>query len=655
MQRLKLGLVLLTGAIGLSLGGATPSVAAPDAALFGQLSQAHDAAISPDGNQIAILQNHQGTYFVNFIDLTGTRSKSEGLRVVGLGDEVKPNYVTWIDDNRVIVSVRQTQMYRDIPIPTGFLHLIDSTSLESRVVVKPPKKSIRQFNNQVLDWLEDDPDHIIMQFAGERDEQSLPDVRKVAVATGRSEIVKRRFIGVNRWITDSNGVPRVGVGSRDEGKEAFMRILDPTTQDWKTAKDYPGIDPEDMSVVAVVESGRSLVMSAYRGKDTRGLHRYDLVNKTWAEAIYQNDDYDVSQVILSADGNDIIGAMYTGDTTERVLFDDYNNTFDQALDYFEGFQTRYVSESADSRKVLVKVSGTSEPGALYLFEQGRARWILDAMEGLVADDMGVVIALSYEARDGERIPAYMTLPPSITDPADLKNLPTIILPHGGPYARDVKRFDWLAQFFATRGYLVLQMNFRGSLGYGKAFTEAGRDNWEIMQRDVEDGMRWLIGKGYTDPAKSCIAGWSYGGYAALMGVIKTPELYACSIAIAALSDIPSAIDDINDLYNGEEMAKKTFGPLLQDRGLIAANNPVQQADKIQVPVFLAHGENDSAVRFDQYETMKRRLESAGVDGTYMSFENEDHYMSTQANRQAMLEGIEAFLLCVNGESPFILK
>ncbi|MGJ8560420.1 MAG: hypothetical protein ACSHX3_09310 [Litorimonas sp.] len=433
---------------GLMIGLSAPSLmAAPDAALFGQLPLAHDAAISPDGEQIAILQNHQGTYFINLIDLTGSRSKPGELRVVGLGDQVKPDYVKWIDDHRVIVSVRQIQMYRDIPIPTGFLHLIDSNTLAANVVVKPPKKTIRQFNNQVLDWLEDDPNHIIMQFASERDEQALPDVRKVNVATGRSEIVKRRFVGVNDWITDSKGEPRVGIGSRSEGKKAFMRILDPTTGDWETADDYPGLDPEEMSVVAVIDDGRSLVISAYRGRDTRGLHRYDLVKKEWGEAIYQNDEFDVKNVLLSADGNKIVGASFTGEASERVLFGDYNSTFEEALDYFDGYQVAFVDQSADFKTLLLKVSGPSEPGGLYLYKRdGEAKWLLDNMKGLDTDDMGIMIALSYKARDGQKIPAFMTLPPSITDAAELKNLPTIILPHGGPYGRDAKRFDYLAQF-----------------------------------------------------------------------------------------------------------------------------------------------------------------------------------------------------------------
>lgn len=656
MRCVKLGLATVSAVFCFSMTFAGAAQAAPDAALFGQLPQAHDAAISPDGKQIAILQNHKGTYFVNLVDLTGSRSKSEGLRVVGLGDSIKPDYVKWIDDHRVVVSVRQTQMYRDFPIPIGFLHLIDSNTLEANVVVKAPKKSIRQFNNVVLDWLEDDPNHIIMQFASERDEQTLPDVRKVDVTTGRSKIVKRRFIGVNDWITDSNGEPRVGIGSRSEGQEAFMRILDPTTGEWETADDYPGLDPEEMFVVAVVDDGRSLVMSAYRGRDTRGLHRYDLAKKEWGEAIYQNDEYDVKNVLLSADGNQIVGASFTGETSERVLFDDYNSTFEEALDYFEGYQVAFVDQSADFKKLLLKVSGPSEPGGLYLYERGGgAQWLLDNMLGLDTDEMGVVIALSYKARDGQKIPAFLTLPPSIIDPADLKNLPTIILPHGGPYSRDAKRFYYLAQFFATRGYLVLQMNFRGSAGYGKSFSEAGRSNWVVMQEDVEDGMRWLLEKGYANPNKSCIAGWSYGGYAALMGAVKTPDLYKCSIAIAALSDIPEAISDLKNYTNGKAIAERTFGSLMEDKGLMRANNPVQQASKIRIPVFMAHGEIDLPVGFSQYEKMKRRLESAGVDGTYMSFEDEDHYMSNQANRQAMLDGIEAFLLKVNGKSPFILE
>ena len=637
-----------------SLGFSTPARSAPDAALFGQLPQAHDAAISPNGKDIAVLRNQDGNYLIQFVHLG--KQKIEPPLVVSFGKDVQPNYLKWIDDDRVIVSVSQTEMFRNAPLSSGYLHLIHARTGKTKIVIKPPKNGLRQFNNRVLDWLEDDPDHIIMQFAEDGRDQNLPAVQKVRVDTGRAKTIRRPSPGVNDWITDSDGIPRVGLGFRNRGKDFFMRIQDPVSEDWLTVDHFPGINPETDYIVAVTHEGRSLVLSAYRGQDTRGLHRYDLVNKTWAETLYQNDTYDVGNVILSKDGNEIVGASFTGESEERVLFDEYNSTFEEALDTFKDFQVGFIDQTEDGSTLLMWVSGPSEPGGLYFYQRGRrASELISRLKGLENEPMGAVSAIRYTARDGAKIPAFITLPPSITDPAQLKSVPSIILPHGGPYSRDSKSFDWLAQFFATRGYLVLQMNFRGSSGYGRSFADAGRNSWVMMQEDVEDGMQWLIKKGYADPEKTCIAGWSYGGYAALMGAIKTPDLYQCSIAIAALADIPMAISDASSYHNGRARAKRTFGALMDDKDLMKANNPVGHADKITVPVFLAHGDQDEAVQFGQFRKMKSRLERADVDGTYMSFEDEDHYMSNQANRQAMLEGIEAFLLKVNGESPFILK
>lgn len=656
MRCFKFGLITLVGSMSLSMGLTRHAQAAPDAALFGQLPQAHDAAISPDGEQIAILRNHQGSHLVHVIRIDNKESVSTTPRLVTLGEGVQPEYIKWVDNHRVIVSVSQTQMFNDVPMTSGFLHLVDTKTLKGQFVIKAPRKGVRQFNNVVLDWLENDPTHIIMQFSATGKDQNRPDVRRVNIDSGRSKITKESVFGVTDWVTDASGEARVGVGYRNNGNDAFATIQDPVTGDWEKADHYPGIDPETMYFIAVTDEGRNLVVSAYRGQDTRGLHRYDLFEKAWGETLYQNEEYDVSNVIFSKDGNEIVGASFTGETTERVLFDEFNSTYEEALATFDGLNVQFVDQSENSDKLLVRLNGPSEPGGLYLFERGGAvSSILNNLKGLSKQDMGEVASVRYQSRDGETIPAFVTLPPAILDGSMLKGVPAIVLPHGGPYSRDSKRFDWLAQFFATRGYIVLQMNFRGSAGYGKSFAEAGRNSWVVMQEDVEDGMRWLLEKGYADPDKSCIAGWSYGGYAALMGAIKTPELYKCTIAIAALSDIPEAIRDSKKYNNGAARAIRTFGALMDDRSLMRANNPVNHADRIQIPVFLAHGEVDEAVHFDQYEKMKRRLENAGVDGTYMSFEDEDHYMSSQANRQAMLKGIEAFLLEVNGESPYIVK
>lgn len=335
------------------------------------------------------------------------------------------------------------------------------------------------------------------------------------------------------------------------------------------------------------------------------------------------------------------------------MFDEYDSTFEEALAELDGFQVDFIDQNADSTQLLLRVSSPSNPGGMYLYTRGEGlSLIANDMPGLSANEMGEVLALRYTARDGTKIPAYVTLPTGLQAGQSPENMPFIVLPHGGPYARDEKRFDYFAQFFAAQGYGVLQMNFRGSEGYGKSFADAGRNNWVVMQEDVEDGMRWLLDKGYADPEKSCIAGWSYGGYAALMGAAKDPELYNCVVAIAALTDIPGAVKDLRSYVNGKEMAKRTFGPILDDRDLLKANNPVDVADQITVPVFMAHGTKDTSVEIDQFKLMKKRLERAGVDGTYLQFEDEDHYMSDQENRQAMLNGIAKFLRKTNGKSPF---
>jgi dipeptidyl aminopeptidase/acylaminoacyl peptidase len=276
--------------------------------------------------------------------------------------------------------------------------------------------------------------------------------------------------------------------------------------------------------------------------------------------------------------------------------------------------------------------------------------------GLVSPDMGDVITVNYTARDGQKIPAFVTLPPTIKSSAQLKNIPFIVLPHGGPYGRDEKRFDYFAQFFATRGYGVMQMNFRGSAGYGKSFKEAGRDNWIVMQEDVEDATRYLLSKGYADPNRTCIAGWSYGGYAALMGAAKdTDGLYDCVISMAGLTDIDDAKKDLEDYVGGRAAARTFFGDALKDSKVRKANSPVDVAGQIKVPVFLAHGDLDQNVRFSQFERMKRALEKVGADATYLTFENEDHFLSKQENRVDFFEGVEGFLNEVNGPSEYMAK
>ena len=626
--------------------------AAPPPEAFGALPSIYDAAISPDGTEIASIVNLKGNYLISVSSLN--RKKGDKPRLIGLGKGVKPSYIKWGNNKQVLVAFWQSEKMRTTPITSSYIYSFDSQALKGKILVKPPRGLFRQFNANVVDWLEDDPDHILMSY-DEESNNIRPAIRKVNLTTGKGHVVQRGLANINRWYTDTQGEPRIGKGRRDD-KEAtpVMRIRDMEKDKWYDADDYPGLDA-DTPIFGFSGQQNELIIGDYRGKDTLGLYVYNLTRKAITRKIYHNDKYDAEGVIRSKQGDQIIGARYTADTSEVELLDEYDTLLSKMRAKYPEYTVDYVDQTQSGDIVLFKVSGPYDPGYLMMMKAGESEpTSLGALRpDLKSEELGDVISVRYTARDGQKIPAYVTLPPLVKDTSQIKNLPFIILPHGGPYSRDTKRFDYFAQFFASRGYGVLQMNFRGSEGYGKAYEEAGRKNWVVMQEDVEDGMRWLIRKGYANPKRSCIAGWSYGGYASLMGAAKTGELYSCSIAMAAVTDLQDLIRDMKKYKYGRASANEFVKDGFENKDALKANSPVKVADKIEIPVFLAHGTLDQRVHFDQYKRMKSALKKSSAKVTYMEFKNEDHFLSSQQNRQEFFKGLDKFLTEVNGPSEYM--
>jgi dipeptidyl aminopeptidase/acylaminoacyl peptidase len=254
-------------------------------------------------------------------------------------------------------------------------------------------------------------------------------------------------------------------------------------------------------------------------------------------------------------------------------------------------------------------------------------------------------AINYPARDGVRIPAYLTLPPS----GVRQNLPLVLLVHGGPHARDDFSFDWWSAFLASRGYAVLQPNFRGSSGYGHAWEEAGKRQWgALMQTDVEDGVAALGRAGIIDPARVCIVGASYGGYAALAGATLTPERYRCAASIAGVSDLERMLRATERQTGGDDTMtsdwwRASIGDREEDRERIRAVSPANLADSVQIPVLLIHGVDDTVVPIDQSHLMRDRLRSAGKDVRFVELRGDDHWLSDAPTRTQMLRELETFL------------
>ena len=626
--------------------------AAPPAKAFGELPVAYDADISPDGKRLAMILNNNGTYVV-FSTLTDDITAEKN--VIALGKGVKPSYIKWVNDDRYIVSISKTEKSGSTPFDVGYLYTNDaSDDKKGRLLVKGGD-IFRQFNNVVVDWLDDDPDHILMAYSTV-EYDPYPSIYKVNVETGRDTRIQRGRPGVEFWITDDNAVPRIGRGQTDNGTD-IMIVFNPETEKWDSFVEYPGLTPET-PIYRFLKDGTEVIIGAYRGRDTLGLYVYDLKQRRITRSLFHNDNYDASGVIVSSDGETVLGAKYVADEEETELLGDYAILIDKVRAKYPEYSVRFVDQTDDYQTIIVRMSNSTDPGGLFMFSRGdeQLQMIGPQYNGLKAEEMGVVIPVKYTSRDGQKIPAYVTMPPTIQTQEDFQNLPFVVLPHGGPYGRDYKRFDYFAQFFATRGYGVMQMNFRGSDGYGKSFEEAGRNNWIVMQEDVEDATKYLFSKGYADPERTCIAGWSYGGYAALMGGAKdTENRYNCVVAMAALTDIADAKRDFKRYRGGKHVADDFFGAALQDKEVRKANTPVERADDIKVPVFLAHGDRDINVHFDQFKRMKKALQKAGADGTYVAFKNEDHFLSRQENREEFFIELEKFLQKANGTSEFMAK
>lgn len=617
------------------------AVAAPAAEAFGTLPNVYDAAISPDGKQIAIIVNIRGQYGVRVVTLG---KKDEELRAILLGEGVKPSWIKWVNDERVLVALWESRKYRTTPITVSFIYTLDASSMTGKILIEA-EDMLRQDNADVVDFLEDDPDYILMAFSDVNQFQA--DINRVNVRTGQYRRVERTRRDVQQWYTDARGEPRVGQGIVDRRgateKEWNLIIRDADEDRWRKVDEYPGLEA-DMRIFGFTDNPNELVIGDHAGRDTLGLYVYDLIEKKISRKLFHHDTYDAGGLVVSGNGA-IIGARFVADTTEVELFEEYDTALSRMRSQFSDYTVDYVDQSGDGRFVLFKVSNAYDPGALAIVDASTndVSFLASLRRELPSDEMGLVSSLTYPARDGVKIPAYLTLPPSVTSSADVKNLPFVVLPHGGPFARKAKRFDYFAQFFATRGFAVLQMNFRGSAGYGKGYEDAGRENWVKMQDDVEDGTRWLIEKGLADPDRVCIAGWSYGGYAALIGAIKSPDLYACAISMAGVTDLKDMINDIKKYRFGSITAQNFILRGFDDKQAIAENSPVKRAAELQVSLFLAHGEADQRVHFDQFSRMKRALKKSSAPVTYMQFEDEDHFLSNQENRQAFFRGLDEFL------------
>ena len=458
-----------------------------------------------------------------------------------------------------------------------------------------------------------------------------PDLFKIDLETGAIDRLARGLDSTRGWTVD---------GVRPVARLRYVR----TTGDWAMTTVDGGGKPlaqghEAYGDVGLAGLGRTPGTGLLALNDDQGFATLREINLSDGKVVQAfGKGQDIAYPLFDRTSNLMIGYTLAGQDQRSVLFDPAAQAkVDKALRAFPGKRPLVISYSQDFRRMIVMTNGGDDSGTYWLIDHGagKADMLGERYPAITPSKVGLSRLYTYKASDGQAIEAILTLPPG--QPG--RNLPVVVLPHGGPEAYDTLGFHFWAQAFASRGYAVLQPNFRGSAGYGKAFRDKGLGEWgRRMQTDLSDGLAALAAEGVIDPKRACIAGAGYGGYAALAGVTVQQGTYRCAVAFAAYSDLTTTLSDTAPRGPQMRYMRDFIGPDVN------AVSPAAQASKADAPVLLLHGKDDSVVDVEQSQKMARTLRGAGKSVELVVMPGEDHWLSTAEARTALLQASLTFVL-----------
>jgi dienelactone hydrolase len=489
-----------------------------------------------------------------------------------------------------------------------------------------------------------DPDGKWLLLSIQKTIYDWPSVHRVELdGDGFKQVVAPRT-GIWEWYADDSGFVRAGTGV--QGDKWTLVYRSPGKSEFRNAGSAR-LDDQDASLGLLrfaLDSDQGYILSSEKtGRDA--IYRFDYATLTTGELVFEAPENDVSTFTLTPDGKGVSAAFYT-DVRDRVAwFDPEYKEMQAAIDKAVGSKEAWiVSRDRAGSTLLVLVTGAHDPGSYYIFQpdSGVMQRLAQVNEKLRAYKLAPSKPVSYKARDGLTIPAYLTLPIG----GEAKNLPLIIMPHGGPYGvRDRGDYDPEVQLLANRGYAVLQPNYRGSESYGRAFEEKGSGQWgRAMQDDLDDGMDWLVKEGIADPKRVCIVGSSYGGYAALWGATRNPERYRCAASFAGVTDVPKQLKYSRDFFINAKSARAWKDRVRGEESFNLKDiSPIGQVDRLQVPVLITHGNEDQRVPLKQSSAYAKALEKAGKPHEYRVYADEGHGLTSPANRKDYFDRLEAFL------------
>nr|WP_277923318.1 S9 family peptidase [Sphingomonas sp. CARO-RG-8B-R24-01] len=637
---------------------ATPGYAASDAARkFGAREEVQQVSLSPDGKRfVALLSDAKRG--VRALVFTIDGSAPPAALLASSGEKEQVDYCEWANSNRLICGVSVTTgRIRDM---IGFDRLVtvgaDGKDMKMLSVHDSFQAlGIMQNGGHVIDWQGDPTGNSVLmtrQFVPTADTGTHISgaaegmgVERVDPVTLRRQTIEKPRETAKEYIADGLGTVRImglrptrGNGYSDgrtvyqyrkQGQTGWLP-LSTVSGDSQTEH---GFDPYAVDPTLDVAYG----FDAQDGRNA--LFKVALDGSLKRELVFARPDVDLAGLIRIGRRHRVVGVSYVTDRRQVEFFDPELKKLGISLAKAmpERPLVQFVDASADESKLLLWTGSDVDPGEYMLFDKKTRHLdgLLRARPPLDGVTLAPVKAITFPAADGTPIPAYLTMP--VGKPGT--NLPAIVMPHGGPGARDEWGFDWLAQFFAARGYVVLQPNYRGSTGYGEGwFKENGFKSWRTAIGDVNDGGRWLVKQGIAAPTTLAIVGWSYGGYAALQSAVLDPALFKAIIAIAPVTDLDTLRhehDDFQDYYLVDAFIGK--GPHVRE------GSPAQNAAKITAPVLMFHGDMDQNVGISESRMMASRLRSAGKSVELIEFKGLSHQLDDSEARTAMLDRSDLFL------------
>jgi dipeptidyl aminopeptidase/acylaminoacyl peptidase len=632
----------LLPALGFLLATLNVSAAEPLIEDFGSLPQSDSMVISPDGKHYAFIQREGEQTRLLIVN-------AEKKALVGgalLPDKTKGHYVRFITNNYVLFRASQTTRTRgagQFEFTGAYAYSIkeDNTRLllARNEELYPNQSGIGNYVG-----VNEDREEIYMTAYSDRRDTPF-DLYRVNLENGRGRLYGKGRNTTLRWFVDSQGklLARADMDARRSNYSVYSYLSGKAEKVYSEDTDRPPI-----GLMGVGADEKSLLFSEALDEN-RAIFRMSLETGEVSGPVYSRQGADLDFVVLDVNRK-ITAVVYGGLKPAYDFVDDrLDSVFERVSSKFPNSSVFYSDSTSDMNTHLFEISGSDrandtlrvsgDPLKLAILGRG--------YPGIDTEAIADIEAWRYTARDGLEIPSVLTWPVGISED-QRKNLPTLIMPHGGPSAHDRVQFDWWSQYFAARGYVILQPNFRGSDGFGTDHERAGNGEWgKKMQDDVSDGLQSLVNAGISDPERVCIMGASYGGYSALAGGAFTPELYRCVVAFAPVSDIPRMLNEDVRRFGRNHWVIRYWADIVgdrkEDKEALKSVSPVNFADAFTAPVLLLHGRKDSVVPLAQTKVMHKALKRAKKEVELVTLDGEDHWLSGSETRQALLREIDEFV------------